>query len=316
MGASEIDLQPLFPDPIVAQIALPPAYADHTNHVWRVRTAHEEAIVRLPRARGELDTPFWWGCRDLFGIDPRQPAALVAVNAQLAELSPIPVPRVLRVGAVAGRPCLVVEQLPGTPLADFNDLPLPSAEALGHAIARIHARRFAWWGAPSGANQRPLDTFHQRLAATLGGLVARFFAHDARLAAPLPEVCALAARLPPPEDAALVMLDIDGSQFLADGTRLTGLVDTDAYVVAPRALDLIGYEYELDRPHAAAFARGYRAVLSLPELRLVRPVYRYLYRLLEVQGTVPLDIWRGWPAHFDRDERRGGQGTNSERSEE
>ncbi len=63
---------------------------------------------------------------------------------------------------------------------------------------------------------------------------------------------------------------------------------------------MIGYEYELDRPRAAAFARGYRTILPLPDLRPVRPLYRYLLRLLETQGTVPLTIWFGWPAHFTK----------------
>jgi aminoglycoside phosphotransferase len=301
-GDINIDFQPLFAAPIIEQALFPPAYSDHTNFVWRVRTAREEVIVRMPRATDDLNSPFWWGCHHLFGIDPRRPAALVAVNAELAELSPIRVPRVLRTGTVVGRPCLVVEHLPGARLADFNDLPLATIETLGTAIARIHARRFARWGVPGGEARRPLTTFHRDLAATLRGLVARFFAHDAPLAGVLDEMCALADRLPPPADAALVMLDVDGTQFLSDGTRLTGLVDTDAYVVAPRALDLIGYEYELDRPRAAAFRHGYRSVLPLPELQAVRPLYRYLYRLLEVQGSVDLNIWLGWPAHFDRSE--------------
>lgn len=295
-----IGLQSLFPDPIVEAFAFPPAYSDHTNHVWRVRTARDLAVVRTPRAIGALDSPFWWGCHDLFGIDPRRPEALAVVNAQLADLSPIPVPRVLRAGAVAGRTAIVVEHLPGARLANLNDLPPETIVALGGAIGRIHARRFDWWGAPAGAARQRLDAFHPRLAATLRGLVARFFAADAALAGALDAACALAARLPPPEDAALVMIDVDATQFLADGDRLTGLVDTDAYVVAPRALDLFGYEFELDQTRAAAFARGYRAVLPLPDLRPARPLYRYLYRLLETQGRVPLPIWQGWPAHFDR----------------
>jgi Ser/Thr protein kinase RdoA (MazF antagonist) len=221
------------------------------------------------------------------------------VNAQLARLSPILVPRALRVGAVAGQPCLVVERLPGSRLDNLNDLPLAAATALGAAIARIHTQRYLRWGAPSGGSEHALATFHARLADTLRGLISRFFPSDAALSAALAPTLTLAAQLPPPADAALVMLDIDASQFLTDGERLIGLIDTDAYVVAPRALDLIGYEFELDQPHAAAFARGYRAVQPLPDLRAVRPVYRYLLRLLEVQGNVPLDIWSGWPAHFD-----------------
>ncbi len=66
----------------------------------------------------------------------------------------------------------------------------------------------------------------------------------------------------------------------------------------PPALDLIGYEYELDAPAAAAFAAGYRTIAPLPDLTAVRPVYRYLYRLLETQGAVPLDAWLAWPGVF------------------
>ena len=89
----------------------------------------------------------------------------------------------------------------------------------------------------------------------------------------------------------------------ADESRQLGVLQTmrDLTGVAlGRALDLIGYEYELDRPRAAAFVRGYQSLLPLPELQSVRPLYRYLYRLLEVQGSVDLNIWLGWPAHFDR----------------
>jgi len=31
---------------------------------------------------------------------------------------------------------------------------------------------------------------------------------------------------------------------------------------------------------------------------MVRPVYRYLYRLLGVQGPVPLAAWLAWPILF------------------
>lgn len=295
----EFDLQPLFAAPITEQVAFPPAYADHTNHVWRVRTADEHVVVRLPRQADEPDSPFWWGVKTLFGIDPRDPAPLVGVNAQLAALSSIAVPRVLRVGAINGRNGLVVEQLPGLRVESFNDLPLAAAVDLGEAIARIHTQRFAWWGAPDRATQLPVSEFHPRLVATIREIVARFYPAERELVRPIAELAALAERLPPPEDASLVMLDVDGSQFLSEQGRLTGLVDTDAYVVAPRALDLLGYEFELDRRHAAAFVQGYRAVLPLPDLRAVRPLYRYFLRLLEVQGGVPLDIWFGWPALFD-----------------
>lgn len=294
-----LDLQPLFTTPICEQVALDPAYPDHTNDVWHVKTADEDVIVRAPRPADELVSPFWWGCQELFGLNPSCPARLAPLNAQLARLSPLPVPLVLRTGAVAGRRCAVMERLPGERLADFGALPVAAAGALGRAIARIHRQQFAWWGRPDGREQRSLDTFHARLSAVMRQLVRHFYAHDAAIAAALAPACAMAAALPVPESAALVMLDVDATQFLTAGSRLTALVDTDAYAVAPRALDFIGYEYELDAERAAAFAHAYRTILPLPDLAAVRPVYRYFYCLMEVQGAVDLAEWLHWPVCFE-----------------
>ncbi len=291
-----MDLQPLFADPIIEQHAYPAAYTDHTNEVWRVRTATGEAVVRVPRPTAELDSPFWRGCRHLFGLDPTAPARLARTNALLGRLSPIPIPQVMRSGTIDGRRCIVVEHLPGERLRDLRALPPAALIELGAAIARIHRQRFAWWGTPDQITQRPLATFHARLAATLRLLATSN--PDPTLTAPLERFCAVALALPAPTDAAPVMIDVDATQFLTDGARITALVDTDAYAIAPPALDFIGYEYELDTTSATAFAAGYRAHLPLPDLTARRPVYRYLYRLLGTQGAVPLDEWLAWPILF------------------
>ncbi len=296
-----MDLQPLFPDPIIAQAAYPAAYADHTNDIWHVRTANEEVVVRAPRRADEWDhaaSAFWWGCRHLCGLDPTRPERLLAVNDLLARRSPLRVPRALRTGIVAGRCCLVVERLPGERLDDLRTLPPATLRALGGAIAILHTERRDWCGTIDGNYRRPLTSFHAALAATLRELVAHFHNADQSLVAPLEAFCAAALALPAPTHAAPVMLDVDATQFLAADGRLTGLVDTDAYAFAPPALDLLGYEYELDAPSAAAFADGYRSIAPLPDLTAVRPVYRYLLRLLETQGAVPLNAWLEWPEFF------------------
>lgn len=297
-ASRSLDLQPLFPEPILAQEAFPAAYSDHTNDVWRVRTATEVVVVRAPRPASELASPFWWGAHALFGIEPTRPHRLAALNARLASLSPLPIPRVLRAGSCAGRDCLVMEQLPGTRLTDLRALPPAALHDLGAALAGVHRHEYGWWGAPEGEQRHELARFHTVLAATLRALVARFYAADPAIVGALPRFHAAALRLPAPESAALIMLDVDATQFLTAGDRITALVDTEAYVVAPRALDFIGYEYELDADGAAAFAAGYRTLLPLPALAAVRPVYRYFYRLLGVQGPVPLTAWLAWPILF------------------
>jgi aminoglycoside phosphotransferase (APT) family kinase protein len=291
-----MDLQPLFEQPILEQTVLDPGYSGHANDVWRVRTSTETVIVRSFRGE-QPEGPFWHGCRRLFGIDPADLFALEPLNALLGELSPIPVPRVLRTGHIAGRRCLVVEHMQGEPLSDLRSRPRELLFGLGQALARIHARHVPYYGQPSGNVRAPLDSFHRHMVTVMRDLAAA--TGDAALEAALEPVCSAALALPRPASGSLVMVDLDPTQFLTDGRRITALVDTEAYVVGPRELDFIALEFVLDPPAAVALAAGYRSVAALPELRIVRPIYRFLYRLFEVQGEVELQAWMAWPVLFD-----------------
>lgn len=291
-------LQSLFTEPIVEQRALDPGNSGHASDVWLVRTRTEEVIVRASRLDGQPDNEFWWGLHHLFGVDPRRVFDLEQVNACLSRLSSIPVPRVLRRGYVEERPHVVVERMAGNVLRSFAGLSGSALRELGGALARIHSHRFDWCGSPAGTLQYAPAQFPTHLVATMEELVARFYGGVKEMAEPLRPMCEAARRLPAPEAGALIMADMDPSQFLWDGERLTALVDTEAYGVGPRELDFIALEYVLDARGAAAVADGYRTVLPLPDLSAVRPVYRYLYRLLRIQGSVPLGEWLAWPHLF------------------
>jgi hypothetical protein len=295
-----MDLQPLFAQPIRRLDYLDPGYESHASDVWLVETAAECVVVRLSRpTAGRDDDPFWCGCRHLFGIDPQVIFDLEIVNALLHRLSPIAVPRVLRKGRLDGRPYVVVEAMPGSRVEDLRDLPLAALYELGRALAAIHERRFPYAGHPSGSLRYPIAAFNARLAETLRLLVERFRGQNGELSAALDEYCTAAEALPPPAYGSLIMVDLDPTQFLGDGWRLTALVDTEAYAIGPRELDFVALEYVLDQRSARAVMAGYTSLMPMPDLRQVRPVYRYLYRLLEVQGDVELCEWMEWPACFD-----------------
>jgi hypothetical protein len=104
--------------------------------------------------------------------------------------------------------------------------------------------------------------------------------------------------LPTPKESTLVLIDMDPTQFLSDGITITGLVDTEAYAVAPREFDFIGLEYVLSEKEAHAFKSGYETIMSIPHLEECRQPYRYLYRLLSVQGSVELKKWLSYPSYF------------------
>lgn len=116
-----MDLQFLFPDPVLNQIELSPGYDDHASNVWLVTTGKEEVIVRSSRLPNPLDVDFWWGCRKMFGIDPRRVHGLERINNTLKEISSIPVPRVIRTGEKDKQQFAVVEKLRGDGCHTFID---------------------------------------------------------------------------------------------------------------------------------------------------------------------------------------------------
>lgn len=296
---SKVNLQALFSAPIVEQTYLDPGYSGHASDVWRIQTTQEVVIVRSLRETEELAGPFWKGCHSLFGLDPKRLFDLEPVNAKLAQLCPIPVPQVLRKGLVDGRPYVVVEYMSGSLLNDFSSLSESALEALGQALARIHTCQFEYYGSLGGQVRSVLSTFPARLIETMRLLVHQFYQQNTAIKEALSPVCEAVSQLPPLEAGVPVLIDIDPTQFLREGEQLTALVDTEAYAIGPRELDFIGLEYILDQRGATTLARGYKRILPLPHLSQVRPVYRYLYRLLEVQGSVELDEWMKYPPLFD-----------------
>lgn len=291
-----MELQALFDKPVLEQRHFDAVYPGHGSDVYRVRTASETLVVRL--ARKQAEGPFWKGAAHLFSLDATDIVRLESLNAELNRHSDLRIPAVLRKGRLAERDALIMELLPGERLDSFIGQPEALLENFGANMARLHSARFNYWGMFDGKIQHSPAVFHRNLAMTLRMLAYQFYARDVAIMALLPEMTALALRLPTPERITFVHLDIDATQFLSEGGRITALVDTEALVIGPRELDFLALEYVFGVGEAAAFARGYAEVLPLPDLSGFRPVYRYLQRLMEVQGDAPIDEWMNQPEVF------------------
>ncbi|WP_100011512.1 phosphotransferase [Lentibacillus sediminis] len=293
-----MDLSFLFTDAIQEVMDLNPGYDDHASDVWLVKTDRQEVVVRTSRMTQEPDNDFWWGCKQLFGIDPRQVHNLAYVNNTLSERTPIPVPMVLKKGKKHSREYVVVEKLEGQAMVSFIGQSSTVMQSLGEGMAKIHQHQEKYIGNPSGSFQIELGVFHKYLSKVMTQLVSKFYQDDEQIQRLLPEINKLLEDLPAPELSTFVLVDIDPTQFLSNGNAISGLVDTEAYVVAPRELDFIGLEYVLDQASANDFRNGYEKVLQIPDLTNCRAPYRYLYRLLSVQGDVEIDKWMGWEELF------------------
>ncbi|QJD82917.1 hypothetical protein [Cohnella herbarum] len=104
---------------------------------------------------------------------------------------------------------------------------------------------------------------------------------------------------PAPSISSFVMVDMDSRQLLFDDKRVTAIVDTEAYVIGPRELDLVTIECNLTSNGARAFKRGYESIGEFPDLTQCREPYRYFFSLLEVKGPIDYKEWTNTPKYFD-----------------
>lgn len=293
MHVATLPLADLLGEPVLAASPLSPGYEEHANDLWRVTTPSREVVVRAPRAStGDPGNPFWAGARLLFGLEPRDLTPIGPLHEHLRHDLSIPAPRVLSSGMTDGQPWLVTELLPGEALPDLTATPDALVTQLGGWLSRLHGDRSAHWGDLAGHRREPLAAFPAYLARTIKDLTRRFHPHDPAYQETQRDILARIATMPKPGHAAPIMLDIDPTQYLATGDRLTGLVDTDAIVLGPPELELVALEPLLDARTAVAFAAGYG---QMPDLGPVRPIYRYLTLLMEVQGDPPLAEWMAAP---------------------
>ncbi|WHY31149.1 nitrate reductase [Bacillus wiedmannii] len=291
-------LQQLFTSPILSIQALHPGYEDHASDVFLVRTEDAEVIVRSSKMNEEPNNDFWWGCKNLFGIDPRNIHHLESVHTLLQEHTNLPIPTILEKHIVNGREFVVAEKLVGNTVQSFIGQPDSILFSLGKGLAEIHTFKADYIGNVSGSFQITLDEFQSHILNVSKALVNMFYSDNESIQNAFPTFESQLSSLPAPKDSTLVLIDMDPTQFLSDGTSITGLVDTEAYAVAPREFDFIGLEYIFTEKEAHAFKQGYETIMPIPRLEECRHPYRYLYRLLSVQGSVELEKWLSHPVYF------------------
>lgn len=291
-------LQQLFASPILSVQTLHPGYEDHASDVFLVKTAFEEVIVRSSKMTEEPNNDFWWGCKNLFGIDPRNVHQLETVHTLLQEHTNLPIPTILEKHILNGREFVVVEKLVGNTVQSFIGQPDSILFSLGKGLAEIHKFKADYIGNVSGSFQVTLDEFQSHILNVSKELVNMFHSENESFQNAFPTFEQQLSSLPAPMEATLVLIDMDPTQFLSDGATITGLVDTEAYAVAPREFDFIGLEYVLTEKEARAFKSGYETIMPIPPLEKCRSPYRYLYRLLSVQGSVELEKWLSHPSYF------------------
>ncbi|OJD74336.1 nitrate reductase [Bacillus paramycoides] len=207
-------------------------------------------------------------------------------------------PTILQKHVLDGREYVIAEKLAGSTLQLFIGQPDSILFSLGKGLAEIHSFKANFIGNPSGTFQVPLKKFKSHILKVSSDLVNMFYSDNMSIHNTFHTFESQLSSLSIPKESTLVLIDMDPTQFLSNGQSITGLVDTEAYAIAPREFDFIGLEYVLTEKEARAFKQGYETIISIPRLEECRQPYRYLYRLLSVQGSVELEKWLRHPSYF------------------
>lgn len=219
------------------------------------------------------------------------------INNSLSGFNSFTYPKILEKHKI-DREYVIVELLHGTILHSFKGLSDNELRKFGSNLAKIHSYKMNYLGNPAGTFQISMDEAYRHIIRSMKEIVDEFYCDNRKIVNYLPQMERILCDIAAPEYSTFVLVDIDPTQFLETKGIITGLVDTEAYVIAPRELDFIALEYVLDRRSAELISQGYEAVLSVPDLKAVRTVYRYLYRLIEIQGDDDIDDWLSQPILF------------------
>ncbi len=227
---------------------------------------------------------FWLGANHLFAADfPNSLGKIHLTHHFLEKNGALTVPNFVAAGAnrfVLSR-FLAGKDLGTEHIADQWVI------QLAEHIARLHQSTYPSWG-KLHAPQFSANKWASRLHATLVFLAKQ---HDPLIAEPLlAEVLAQANNCHETEFVPM-MLDLRWDQFRCINANKLALLDLDAFVIAPRALDLVLLEYILTPAQLALFKQHYIQTHAWPDHTANTPCYQLLLFLMNVLGETDLAKW-------------------------
>ena len=257
-----------------------------SNRVYRVTTtaAGRRYVVKQPKQIRESMSPFWQQMDAIFGVNSvTQLATVRSVSERLQQQTIIPAPQVIHVEADAGgldAPFVVLTHLAGA-AHEPDDFPDGEAlhDQLGQFIGYLHAQPYAGFGNVIMEPLRPQADFLPMMMVAMRQTIQRFWADCPPLHEYLDNLAATTDADAIFSNAALIMIDISGNQFVYDQQRISGAVDLDAYVIGPREWELSTLELGISAPEA--FRQGYERYRPLPAFTPFRRFYRFWMYLNE-----------------------------------
>jgi hypothetical protein len=272
------------PKLIAEPIAIPNKFDDSTHQIWHCQTIEGEMVLKVCNDATIAESPFWLGVNHLFAADfPNSLGNIHLTHDFLAQNGVLKVPDFI--GASANR-FVLSRFLPGV------DLEVAKVEekwviALANHIATLHQITYKKWGSLH-APQFSIDDWAERLHETLSFLAKQ---RGATIAESLFREILVQAKNIQETEFIPMMLDLRWDQLRYLNANELALVDLDAFVIAPRALDLVLLEYIFTPQQFALFKQHYVQTHTWPDNKAQKSCYQLLLFLMNVLGETDLPRW-------------------------
>lgn len=278
----------LSPDELIAHLpvevidyeAVVSPFDDATHCVYKLNTKQGYFALKLLR---ETPSAFWRGMNALFDVKLSQQVQMSAQHyASAADYFSVPVPSLIAYqAALPSSPAYLLSVWLKGEVIHPEQVSQSLIESLAVADAQRHQKRRATWGNAIQPSYTSEDWRH-------------------RISLLLPHINPEALdALGDTDDFVPMIMDMRWDQCLQQQGRLSALVDIDALVYAPKALELVLMEYWLTPAELTLWRRAYmNAGGRLTRLKGVRKTYRQLLWSWHIMGQVSETEWMAWPEFF------------------
>lgn len=264
--------------------AIPNKFEDSTHRLFHCQTTAGDMVLKVCNQATIQRSHFWSGANHLFAADfPNSLGDIHLTHHFLQKNGALSVPEC--VSASAGR-FVLTRFLAGKDVETQQISDQWVIRLAGH-IAKLHQCTYASWGqlhAPGFSAEEWASRLHDTLV-----FLAR--QHDTPIAESLLAEVSAGAKNSHETEFVPMMLDLRWDQFRHSNANDLALIDLDAFVIAPRALDLVLLEYVLSPAQLALFKQHYVQTHAWPDHNENTPSYQLLLFLLNILGESNLKAW-------------------------
>ena len=287
------------PSLTITPTALPSQFEDSTHQVFLCDTVDGRMVLKVCDETAVEKSGFWQGANLLFGANfPNNLAQIEHTHELLSEQGLYAVPDFMASSRSDSEHGFVLTRFVEGVDVTAEQVTDAMVLQLAEHIAQLHQQVQPTWGRLHIESHKPTyeaTEWGKRLQATLAAL-----ADKSAVSIPesiLQDVLSRASQLQETEFVPM-MLDLRWDQFRRIGNGQAkeqsgelALIDLDAFVIAPRALDLVLLKYILTPPQFALFKATYTTSHDWPDYSAQKPCYQLLLFLMQVLGETDLAQW-------------------------